>query len=114
MTMGTDQQQRCECLVIVAAQDPIFKGNKVPNPELGYPGGIFDPFGFSKGSFKVLVLDLSVGELLLVHIPQSCSMPHSSLVPSFARPCTTEEAPVSCALQPHAVKCCHGYHRLAC
>jgi light-harvesting complex I chlorophyll a/b binding protein 4 len=30
------------CLV----QDPIFKGNKVPNEELGYPGGIFDPLGF--------------------------------------------------------------------
>lgn len=37
------------------AQDPIFKGNKVPNPELGYPGGIFDPFGFSKGNFKVII-----------------------------------------------------------
>jgi hypothetical protein len=37
----------------MAVQDPIFKGNKVPNPELGYPGGIFDPFGFSKGNFKV-------------------------------------------------------------
>lgn len=37
-------------------QDPIFKGNKVPNPELGYPGGIFDPFGFSKGNFKVCTL----------------------------------------------------------
>lgn len=33
-------------------EDPIFKGNKVPNPEMGYPGGIFDPFGFSKGNFK--------------------------------------------------------------
>ena len=29
-------------------QDPIFKGYSVPNPEPGYPGGIFDPFGFSK------------------------------------------------------------------
>lgn len=35
-------------------EDPIFKGNKVPNPELGYPGGIFDPLGFSKGNFKEL------------------------------------------------------------
>jgi len=25
-------------------QDPIFKGNKVPNPEMGYPGGaLLDP-----------------------------------------------------------------------
>lgn len=32
-------------------EDPIFKGNKVPNEEMGYPGGLwFDPFGFAKGS----------------------------------------------------------------
>lgn len=35
-------------------QDPIFKGNKVPNPEMGYPGGIFDPLGFSKDNLKEL------------------------------------------------------------
>lgn len=29
--------------------DPVFKGNSVPNEVMGYPGGIFDPFGFSKG-----------------------------------------------------------------
>lgn len=29
-------------------QDPIFSNYSVPNPETGYPGGIFDPFGFSK------------------------------------------------------------------
>ena len=34
--------------VDVHVQDPIFKGYSVPNPEPGYPGGIFDPFGFSK------------------------------------------------------------------
>ncbi len=33
-------------------QDPIFTGNSVPNPETGYPGGIFDPLGFSKGDLK--------------------------------------------------------------
>eukprot|EP00879_Flechtneria_rotunda_P001857 GHRR01002027.1.p1 GENE.GHRR01002027.1~~GHRR01002027.1.p1 ORF type:complete len:258 (+),score=71.36 GHRR01002027.1:66-839(+) len=33
-------------------EDPIFKGNKVSNPEMGYPG--FDPLGFSKGNFKEL------------------------------------------------------------
>ncbi len=32
--------------VCVCLQDPIFKGNKVPNEEMGYPGGIFDPLGF--------------------------------------------------------------------
>lgn len=30
-------------------EDPIFKGNKVPNLKVGYPGGIFDPLGFAKG-----------------------------------------------------------------
>lgn len=35
-------------------QDPIFKGNRVPNLEPGYPGGIFDPLGFSKGNMKEL------------------------------------------------------------
>eukprot|EP00878_Enallax_costatus_P000304 GHUV01000377.1.p1 GENE.GHUV01000377.1~~GHUV01000377.1.p1 ORF type:complete len:264 (+),score=85.78 GHUV01000377.1:141-932(+) len=35
-------------------EDPIFKGNKVPNLEMGYPGGIFDPLGFSKGNLKEL------------------------------------------------------------
>merc|ERR1712025_1166736 len=29
-------------------EDPIFKGNKVPNLEMGYPGGLwFDPLGYS-------------------------------------------------------------------
>ena len=39
------------------AQDPIFTSNKLPAGEVGYPGGIFDPFGYSKGaelaSFKL-------------------------------------------------------------
>lgn len=30
-------------------EDPVFKGNSVPNEVMGYPGGIFDPFGFAKG-----------------------------------------------------------------
>lgn len=29
-------------------QDPFNPNLKVPNPELGYPGGPFDPLGFSK------------------------------------------------------------------
>ncbi len=29
--------------------DPIFTNNKVPNLEMGYPGGIFDPLNFAKG-----------------------------------------------------------------
>jgi len=37
-------------------EDPIFKGNSVPNLEMGYPGGIFDPFGFGKGDLKTAQL----------------------------------------------------------
>jgi hypothetical protein len=54
-------------------QDPIFKGNKVPNPELGYPGGIFDPFGFSKGDFKVIApCGLCQAQRLHPHPPAPC------------------------------------------
>lgn len=38
-----------------ANQDPIFSSNKLPDGnEPGYPGGIFDPFGWSKGDIKSL------------------------------------------------------------
>ncbi|KAG2440453.1 hypothetical protein HYH02_010335 [Chlamydomonas schloesseri] len=48
-------------------EDPIFKGNKVPNPEMGYPGGIFDPFGFSKGDFKSLqTKEIKNGRLAMI------------------------------------------------
>jgi Chlorophyll A-B binding protein len=33
-----------------ANTDPIFSGNSIPTHEVGYPGGIFDPLGFAKGS----------------------------------------------------------------
>lgn len=29
------------------SEDPIFKGNKLPAGDVGYPGGIFNPLGFS-------------------------------------------------------------------
>merc|ERR1711977_380225 len=35
-------------------QDPIFKQNKLPAHEVGYPGGIFDPLGMSKGDLTAL------------------------------------------------------------
>jgi len=31
-----------------ANEDPIFKGQKLPDNPVGYPGGVFDPFGLSK------------------------------------------------------------------
>ena len=50
-----------------ANDDPIFKGNRVPNPEPGYPGGIFDPLGFSKGNFKELqTKEIKNGRLAMI------------------------------------------------
>lgn len=37
-----------------ANQDPIFPNNKLPEGEVGYPGGIFDPLGYSKGDLATL------------------------------------------------------------
>ena len=36
-------------------KDPIF-GNELPAGAVGYPGGIFDPFGFAKGDIEELKL----------------------------------------------------------
>ena len=38
-----------------ANQDPIFTSNSLPSSGTpGYPGGIFDPFGWSKGDMASL------------------------------------------------------------
>ena len=48
-------------------QDPIFTSNSVPNPETGYPGGIFDPLGFSKGDLKTAqTKEIKNGRLAMV------------------------------------------------
>ena len=52
MVFMAEQRLTLPPLLCFAVQDPIFKGNKVSNPECGYPG--FDPMGLSKGNFKEL------------------------------------------------------------
>eukprot|EP00197_Chlamydomonas_leiostraca_P002672 CAMPEP_0202857030 /NCGR_PEP_ID=MMETSP1391-20130828/117_1 /ASSEMBLY_ACC=CAM_ASM_000867 /TAXON_ID=1034604 /ORGANISM="Chlamydomonas leiostraca, Strain SAG 11-49" /LENGTH=258 /DNA_ID=CAMNT_0049535777 /DNA_START=9 /DNA_END=785 /DNA_ORIENTATION=+ len=50
-----------------ASQDPIFTSNKLPAGEVGYPGGIFDPFGWSKGDMATLkVKELKNGRLAML------------------------------------------------
>jgi len=48
-------------------EDPIFKGNSVPNEEMGYPGGIFDPLRFAKRDNKSLqTKEIKNGRLAMV------------------------------------------------
>lgn len=52
------------------SNDPAFKGNKLPAGEVGYPGGPFDPMGYSKGdaaSLKTLkTKEIANGRLAMV------------------------------------------------
>eukprot|EP00239_Pterosperma_sp_CCMP1384_P006330 CAMPEP_0197853632 /NCGR_PEP_ID=MMETSP1438-20131217/23088_1 /TAXON_ID=1461541 /ORGANISM="Pterosperma sp., Strain CCMP1384" /LENGTH=271 /DNA_ID=CAMNT_0043468109 /DNA_START=49 /DNA_END=864 /DNA_ORIENTATION=+ len=48
-------------------KDPLFSNYEVPNTEMGYPGGIFDPFGFSKGNLKELqTKEIKNGRLAMI------------------------------------------------
>eukprot|EP00850_Spirogloea_muscicola_P006175 SM000029S10470 [mRNA] locus=s29:330690:332197:+ [translate_table: standard] len=46
-------------------EDPIFKGQKLPPNEVGYPGGIFNPLGFAP-SLEAMEKELANGRLAMV------------------------------------------------
>merc|ERR1719453_1565803 len=49
--------------------DPIFKSNKLPSHEVGYPGGIFDPLGMYSGDAKNMKeKEIKNGRLAMVAI----------------------------------------------
>lgn len=48
-------------------QDPIFSSFAVPNEEMGYPGGVFDPLGFGGGNMKELqTKEIKNGRLAMI------------------------------------------------
>ena len=53
-----------------ANQDPAFPNNKLPDGVVGYPGGIFDPFGYSKKGgdelAKLKAKEIANGRLAMV------------------------------------------------
>eukprot|EP00244_Chara_vulgaris_P005656 TRINITY_DN21_c0_g2_i4.p2 TRINITY_DN21_c0_g2~~TRINITY_DN21_c0_g2_i4.p2 ORF type:complete len:272 (+),score=43.72 TRINITY_DN21_c0_g2_i4:222-1037(+) len=47
------------------SEDPIFKGNKLPPGDVGYPGGIFNPLGFA-ASFEAKEKEIANGRLAML------------------------------------------------
>ena len=48
-------------------EDPIFKGNKLPDGEMGYPGGIFNPLNFGANDMKTMKLkEIKNGRLAMI------------------------------------------------
>eukprot|EP00271_Cylindrocystis_brebissonii_P013081 TRINITY_DN32655_c0_g1_i1.p1 TRINITY_DN32655_c0_g1~~TRINITY_DN32655_c0_g1_i1.p1 ORF type:complete len:252 (-),score=46.89 TRINITY_DN32655_c0_g1_i1:452-1207(-) len=47
------------------SEDPIFKGNKLPPGEVGYPGGIFNPLGFAS-SLEAKEKEIANGRLAML------------------------------------------------